>query len=261
MPKIQTNTINTYYEISGEGETLVFIHGLGSSNQDWAFQTAFFPAYFKTITYDVRGHGQSEKAKPPYSVPLFAKDLKALLNNLELEKAHIVGLSMGGWIAFQFAIDYPEMVDSLTIVNSWADMRIKTFSDKMTYFQRALFFKFLSMRKIGEVVGAKLFIKPEQEELLQNFIDKWAENDKTSYMASFKTAKGWSVEDRLGEITCPVLVVAADEDYTPVSAKEAYVKKMPNARLAVIKDSRHATPVERPDEFNQVVLDFLRSEA
>ena len=105
MPTTKNSSIQTYYEVHGEGEALVFIHGLGSSSGDWQFQTAFFPEYFKTIVYDVRGHGQSEKAKGPYSVPLFAKDLAELLNELGIEKAHIVGLSMGGWIAFQFGLN------------------------------------------------------------------------------------------------------------------------------------------------------------
>ncbi len=261
MPLIQTENISTYYEIAGEGEPLIFIHGLGSSAADWAWQTAFFSEHFQTIAYDVRGHGQSEKAAPPYSVPLFTQDLYHLLDTLEIEKAHIVGLSMGGWIAFQFALDYPEMVSSLTIVNSWADMRIKTFSDRISYFQRAVLFQFLSMRKIGKILSSKLFIKPEQEALRQNFIEKWAKNHKPSYMASFKSGIGWSVVDRLGEITVPVLMIAADEDYTSVSEKEACAKKMINAdfvEVAVIEDSRHATPVEKPDEFNQALFSFLK---
>jgi len=165
---------------------------------------------------------------------------------------------MGGWIAFQFGVAYPEMTASLTIVNSWADMRLKTLQDWKGYIQRAIIFRLFSMRKIGEVLGAKLFIKPEQKGLLNDFVESWAKNYKPSYMASFHAGVGWSVADQLGKITAPVLVVAADEDYTPVSTKEAYVSKLPNARLAVIEDSRHATPVERPNEFNQVLLAFLR---
>ncbi len=258
MPTIQTENLQTYYEISGEGEALVFVHGLGSSSQDWKFQTEFFSKYFRTITYDVRGHGQSEKVKGPYSVPLFAKDLRELLDELAVEKAHIVGLSMGGWIAFQFAVDYPERVLSLTIVNSWADMRLKTLQDWKGYIQRAVIFRLFSMRKIGEVLGTKLFIKPEQKGLLNDFVESWAKNHKPSYMASFQAGIGWSVEDRLSEITAPVLVIAADEDYTPISTKQAYVDKIPNARMAIIEDSRHAVSVERPDEFNRVLLDFLQ---
>lgn len=261
MPTIQTENLATYYEISGQGEALVFIHGLGSSSQNWSFQRAFFPEYFKTLTYDVRGHGQSEKAKGPYSVQLFAKDLAALLDALGIKKAHLAGLSMGGWIAFQFALDFPEMTNSLTIVNSWADMRPKSFQERVNLFRRNIIFRLFSMRKIGEILGPKIFIKPEQKELLQNFIESWAKNDKPSYMASMKAGTGWSVADQLDQITCPVLVVAADEDYTPVAAKQAYVDKLPDARLAVIKDSRHATPVEHPDEFNRLLLEFLQKRA
>jgi len=177
---------------------------------------------------------------------------------LGVSEAHIVGLSMGGWIAFQFAVDYPERTHSLTIVNSWADMRMKTWQDWKGYIQRAIIFRLFSMRKIGEVLGEKIFIKPEQKGLLNDFVESWAKNHKPSYMASFHAGIGWSVEDRLGEIACSALIVAADEDYTPVSEKEAYAKKMPNARVAVIEDSRHATPVEHPDGFNRVLLEFLR---
>ncbi len=258
MPFTKGTSIRTYYEHTGEGEALVFVHGLGSSAQDWEFQVPAFKDDFETITYDVRGHGQSERAKPPYSVPLFAKDLAELLDELSVEKAHIVGVSMGGWIAFQFGSDYPERTRSLTIVNSWADMLLKTLQDWRNYFQRAVLFRLFSMRKIGEVLSEKLFIKPEQEDLRERFVESWAKNHKPSYMASFQAGIGWTVHDKLPEFTMPVLVLAADEDYTPVSMKEGYTEKLPAGRLAVIEDSRHATPVEKPDEFNQVLLSFLQ---
>jgi 3-oxoadipate enol-lactonase len=258
MAFTKETSIKTYYESTGEGEALIFVHGLGSSSQDWEYQLPFFREHFQVITYDVRGHGQSEKAKPPYSVPLFAKDLAELLDELGIEKAHIVGVSMGGWIAFQFGLDYPERTLSLTVINTWADMRLKTLEDWKNYFQRAVLFRLFSMRKIGEVLSEKLFIKPEQGDLRKRFVESWAKNHKPSYMASFQAGIGWTVHDKLEKFTLPVLVVAADEDYTPVSMKEEYAKQLPNARLAVIEDSRHATPVEKPEEFNQILLDFLR---
>ena len=89
------------------------------------------------------------------------------------------------------------------------------------------------------------------------FVERWAENDKDAYYAALRAIIGWSVRDRVGGIRCPVLVVAADHDYTPVSAKEAYLPLMPRATLKVIADSRHATPMERPQAFNAALLDFL----
>jgi 3-oxoadipate enol-lactonase len=165
---------------------------------------------------------------------------------------------MGGWIAFQFAVDCPEMVRSLVIVNSWADMRPKSLKEFWQIFQRIVLFQFFSMRKIGEVLSRRLFIKLEQEEHRRTFVERWGENHKPSYMAAMRSAIGWSVSNRLGGISAPTLMIAADEDYTSVESKRAFVEKMPNAELVVIEDSRHATPVERPEEFNRVVLEFYR---
>ena len=258
MPFTKETSIRTHYEVSGEGDALVFVHGLGSSAGDWVYQLPAFKDDFQVITYDVRGHGQSEKAKPPYSVPLFAQDLAELLRELGIDKAHIVGVSMGGWIAFEFGAAYPEMTRSLTIINSWADMRLKTFDDYKNYFQRAVLFRLFSMRKIGETLSQKLFIKPEQEGLRRDFVESWSKNHKPSYMASFNAGVGWTVHDKLDTLKMPVLVVAADEDYTPVSMKAGYTEKLPHGQLVVIEDSRHATPVEKPEEFNRVLMGFLR---
>ena len=256
MAKVQVGGLEIHYQQKGEGPDLVFIHGLGSSAEGWQFQSEFSSNY-RMLTYDVRGHGKTEKPPGPYSVPMFAKDLAGLLNELGIKQAHIVGISMGGWIAFQFAVDFPEMVATLTVVNTWADMIPKSLVERISVFRRLVIFKFFSMRKIGEILSKGLFIKPEQEEIRKIFVEQWAENDKDAYMASMRGAIGWSVVDQLHEIQCPVLVIAADEDYSSIETKEAYVRRLPNARLEIIKDSRHATPVERPEEFNSVLSDFL----
>ncbi len=102
-----------------------------------------------------------------------------------------------------------------------------------------------------------LLPKPEHAELRRTFAERWAENDKRAYYDATRGLVGWSVADRLGDIRCPTLVIAADEDYTPVSLKQAYVANMVQAKLVVIEDSRHAIPVERPEQFNQALMTFL----
>ncbi len=89
--------------------------------------------------------------------------------------------------------------------------------------------------------------------------ERWGRNDKRAYLASFDAIVGWGVEQHLARITCPTLVIAAEHDYTPVSLKEDYVKRMPNARLVVISDSRHATPLDQPERFNRTLLEFIDS--
>src|SRR5919198_21476 len=190
MPILRCRDINVYYEIVGAGDPLLFIHGLGSSHRDWEPQVAFFSRHYQVITYDVRGHGKSDKPRGPYSVSQFAADAAELMRSLAIAPAHIVGLSMGGMIAFQLTLDEPARVKSLLIVNSAPELIIRTL--------------------------------------------------------------------RIRAIRCPTLVITADQDYTPVSTKQAYMAHILHAELVVIPDSRHLLPLERPEAFNAALMAFLR---
>lgn len=257
MPKIRVRDIDIYYEDTGRGTPLLLIHGLGSSTSGWVNQVPEFSQNYRVITFDVRGHGQSDKPRGPYSIAMFAEDAAALMDSLEINQAHIVGISMGGAIALQLAVEYPEKLRSLTVVNMTAELILRTFKERFEFWMRTAIVRLLGMRKMGEVLAERLFPKPEQEELRRVFPDMWAENDKRAYLASFNALVGWSVTERLGSIQCPTLVIAADEDYSPVSAKEAYVAKIPEAKLVVIDDSRHATPIDQSERFNAELSGFL----
>jgi len=209
------------------------------------------------VAYDVRGHGQSDKPPGPYRIPQFAADTAGLIQALGLAPAHVVGISMGGMIAFQLAVDAPDLVRSLIIVNSAPEFVARSLKERLQISQRFLIVRLLGMRKMGEVLGKRLFIKPEQADLRRLFADRWAENDQRAYLDSMRAIVGWSVADRLSSIRCPTLVIAADGDYTPVEQKQAYVARLPSAELVVIEDARHAVPVERPEQFNEAVAAFL----
>ncbi|MGE5139470.1 MAG: alpha/beta fold hydrolase, partial [Rudaea sp.] len=103
----------------------------------------------------------------------------------------------------------------------------------------------------------RLFPEAGQEALRASFVERWAENDPRPYQDAMRAMVGWTVTDRLGEIKCPTLVIAAEHDYSPVAVKEAYAKRMPDARVAVIAGAHHAAPVEKPAEFNAVLKEFL----
>lgn len=160
-------------------------------------------------------------------------------------------------VAFQLAVDASISIKSLTIVNSAPKLLVRTFKDRLMVWQPIAIVNLLGMRKMGEVLSKRLFIKPEQEEIRKTFVERWAENDQRAYLNAMRAIVGWSVSERIGSIKCPTLVITADQDYSPVAVKEAYAAKIPGARLVVIPDSRHATPVERPQEFNQALREFL----
>jgi 3-oxoadipate enol-lactonase len=256
MPSLPSNGINLYYETQGEGESILFIHGLGSSTRDWEYQVPELSRRYRVITFDLRGHGQSEKPPGPYSMPMFAADAVGLLQALGLASVHVVGLSLGGGVAFQLALDAPRMVKTLVILNSGPEMVLRSFKQRMAIWQRLAIVRMMGMRKMGEVLSQRLFVKPEQAAMRDTFVNRWAENDKAAYLAALRALIGWSVTARLGEITCPTLVVSADHDYTPVAFKEAYSARIPQAKVVTIADSRHVTPLDQPQELNRVLLEF-----
>jgi pimeloyl-ACP methyl ester carboxylesterase len=257
MSMITLNGLDVYYETRGRGDPVLLVHGLGSSTEDWEPQVDALAREFMVVAYDVRGHGRTAKPAGTYTVAQFADDASALIRSLRLAPVHVVGLSMGGMIAFQLAADHPELVRSLVIVNSGPEMVLRTFKERLGIAQRRLIVRLMGMRKMGEVLADKLLPGAEHAARRGVFADRWARNDKRAYLRALSALVGWSVTAKLPGISQPVLVVAADQDYTPVAWKEWYTALMPNARLAVIPASRHMMPVERPQLFHDALLPFL----
>lgn len=257
MPTIPTNQINLYYEEQGQGPALVFIHGLGSSTRDWEYQAPEFARDYRVITFDLRGHGKSDKPAGPYTMPMLASDLAGLLQKLQIPSVHLAGMSLGGGVAFQFVLDHPGMVKTLTIINSGPSLGGTPEQAKQEVERRAGIVKQMGMRAMGEALSPALFPKPEQAALRETFVARWAENDPQAYIEATRSMLGWNVTDQLGSIACPTLILAADQDYSPVAAKEAYAALIPNAQLVVIPDAHHALPLECPEKFNAALAGFL----
>jgi 3-oxoadipate enol-lactonase len=261
MPQIRVNGVDLYYETAGEGPPVLFLHGLGSSIRDWENQIPEFGRSYRVIALDMRGHGRSSKPAGPYSVAQFAADAIELLRTLHATPSHIVGLSMGGMIAFQMAVDSPAAVRSLVIANSGPAMILRTLRERLLIRSRFAVVNLLGMRALAKMVATPLFPKPEQAGMRATFTNRLAENDPTAYLEALRAIIGWSVADRIGQIRCPVLFVASDQDYTPIEWKRQYASKIAGARVEVLEDSRHMGPVDQAVQFNRKVLEFLAASA
>ena len=257
MPYHHIRGVDIYYEITGKGEPVILLHGLGSSTRDWEAQVEALSQQYQVITCDTRGHGQSGKPPGPYSASGFAQDLIGLMEALSLESAHIIGLSMGGMIAFQLAADAPGRLRSMTIINFGPEMVSHTFKERVQVWIRFAVVNLMGMKGMGKYLADRLFPEDDQLEIREVFITRWAENNQRAYKDAMRSIVGWSVADKLAEMDIPTLVIASEFDYTPVAEKEAYIAKMPNAELRVIPNARHAVPAGRPDEVNAILLDWL----
>jgi len=260
MARLQIDGCEIYYEVVGAGPPVVLVHGLGSCVRDWDRQIPAFAAHHTVIAVDLRGHGESGKPAGPYSMARFAADVARVLETLAVGPAHIVGLSLGGMVAFQLAVDAPQYVKSLAIVNSAPEVIPRSVREWLALKARVWGLRLLGLPKFAERIAAMNFPDPGQAAERRALAARIAANDVAAYRASTRAIVGWSVADRISSIRCPVLVVTADHDYTPVAHKERYAAKMPRARVAVIERSRHVTPIDQTEVFNRVVLEFLAAQ-
>jgi pimeloyl-ACP methyl ester carboxylesterase len=245
------------YQLHGDGAALLLLHGLGSRADDWADHFDVLTPRRRCIVPDLRGHGASDSPPGPHTPTRHAADVTSLLDELGIEEADVIGYSMGGAAAFALAVASPSRVRSLCIVNSAPSFELKTVKMKMELVVRRILITTVGVEKLAGVIAKRLFPKPDQQALRDRAIDSIKRNSKEAYLDSLMGLAGWTVQDRIGELTMPTLVVAADQDYTPVAVKEAYVAAMPNARLIVVEDARHGLPLEKVDEFNAILASWL----
>lgn len=260
MPILRANDADLFYSDAGQGETVLFLHGLGSSSVAWQPQIEALAPLYRVLALDARGSGKSRSLghpTGPFSPRQFADDARALLESLGAAPAHVVGLSMGGIIAFQLAVDHPRALRTMTIVNSGPELVARTFKQRAMIALRLSVSRLYGPRGMARMLAPKLFPKPEHEWLREQFRSEMARNDKAAYIATQRALVGFSVLDRIAEIACPALIVASDQDYTPVEAKQAYARRMQHAEVVVVTDARHALPIEEPEKFNPILLDFL----
>ncbi len=258
MPYAHLANLDLYYETAGSGPTLVLLHGLGSSADDWVLQTPVFAARYRVIAVDLRGHGRSQDGARRYSVAQLAEDVAALLAQLDEPPAFVVGLSLGGCAGQLLAARHRARVRALVLCNTFARLRPDGLAGAGRLLRRVWLFATAPMPAVAEYVAGGLFPKPEQAALYAEAVTRLSRNHKRPYLAAMWAVAGFDSRRLLAGIRCPTLVLAGDRDETvPRSAVQALTRGIPGARLALITDSGHATPYDQPEAFNKMVLDFL----
>jgi 3-oxoadipate enol-lactonase len=250
------------YEIHGtHGPPVLMLHGLGSRGEDWVLQIEAFHNDYRLVTCDLRGHGSSPSAPGWPTVGDLAEDVIGLLEQIGERSAHVVGLSLGGGVALQMGVDYPRQIKSLTIVNAAATLRVPG-NRLPSAFVRMVLLLTGRRRRLGEWVAAGLFPRDDQQELREVAAERIADNLSRNYLRAILAVLRFDLRKQVHQIVAPTLIVAGRLDRTvPLKAKIELARAIPGARLEVIEDSGHATPLDAPDEFNRILQEFLREQA
>jgi pimeloyl-ACP methyl ester carboxylesterase len=258
MPKAEVNGININYKIEGEGEPLVMIMGFGANQRGWVFQVPFFRKYYRVITFDNRGVGKSDKPRGPYSIKIMAEDTIELMNYLGIEKAHIIGVSMGGMIAQELAINYPKRVMRLVLGCTYASRQGASADTK----EVAEVAQLPSPRMFAALVS--LSLNNPLYKLISGLIVRIAymsTSTKTGLKGQREACNRHNSLDRLPLIKAPTLVIVGTKDrIIKTSSSEMIASKIPNAKLVTVKGGSHTFYLEMRTKFNEEVLKFLQDE-
>jgi 3-oxoadipate enol-lactonase len=254
--------VKLHYRIynAEQPETVLLLHGLGSSGEDWDLQLPVLTDTYHVVAPDARGHGRSPKPRARYFIQEMVADVVALLDELKIESAQVVGLSMGGAMGQQLAISHPQRVKSLVLVNTFARIRPAGWDGLFRFFRRVYALQFAAMPDLGEPVLARMFPKDEQAEIRRIGLERFVtyNTDKEVYKSLLRANIQFDVRKQLGSIHCPTLIVTGDRDLTvPMSCKVELRDNIHQAEFVVIPDSGHATPIDQSEPFNKVLLEFL----
>ena len=267
MPKALVNGINIYYQVHGEGEPLVLIQGFGGGHRGWFFQTRAFKRHFRLIIYDNRGIGRSDKAQGLYTLRDLADETIGLMDYLHIDKAHVLGMSLGGMVAQELAISYPERLKKLVLVCTTAGggdvseaspKLLEALGVKEGAAQPAL--DSVDFDKSVVAITALSFNKRLYRMIFVPLTRYYVRRvGVEGHLRQMEAVTGHSTRDRLHLIKAPTLVMTGTEDriISPGSS-EMIASLIPNARLVKIEGAAHAFAIEMPGRFNREVLDFLK---
>ncbi len=270
MPKLKTNDIMTYYEISGEGIPLLLIHGGAVDHEMWKMQVEHFSPHYKVVTYDMRGHGETGSSeKDKYSIELFAEDLKALVDALSLENPIVCGLSMGGMIAQVYAVKYPNSLRALILADTAVSSSL-TLKDKIYVYILApknlsLFMvRLLGMKRYTSFAFwfARVTRGQDWFGLNKAVLDYVRSRMEKYSVAEFNKIFAALYDFRLADLTkikVPTLIINGEfESQLASSHNKKMTEMIVNTQKVVISKAGHTSNVENPSEFNEALERFCK---
>ncbi len=262
MAVAKVNGIELTYKLDGDGEeTIVLINGLADDLETWALQIDdFLAAGYRVLRFDNRGIGASSKPAGPYSSKMLADDAKALVDALGVSGFHLMGVSMGGMIAQEYALSYPGDLRSVTFACTYAAPG--PFCSRM-FAMWADMAAVLGVPFVMRDVTLWAFTVPFFEQRGADLAEfetamRYMDQPVHAYLAQLASIQNHDTTDRLGQITVPSLVMAGEEDILiPVSLSRRIHEAIPGSQWATTKGG-HGCVWEHPAEFNKTFLDFVQ---
>jgi len=269
------NGIKICYEERGEGFPVLLVHGFTGNKEDWIAQWIPLSQHFRVIRFDNRNGGCSDRPNIPNTLDMLAEDINGLMDYLNIEKAHVIGWSMGGIIVQKFAIKYPERIEKLVLINTVmgapnkqaVDILVKNSLEELEFRKKNKEEAFWTSARIGYHFKFRKEMKANPD---KNFYGLWSVQDLIDHQNSNPVNPQDVIHqsnalyppnsyDDLKNIKLNTLLIASSHDR--LTTKDALIeleKVIPNSRLVIIEKAGHNSPISRAPEVNKIIIDFLQ---
>ena len=262
MPFVENLGARIYWDEEGSGAPLLLIMGLGWPSQGWHRSRPILSQKYRTIALDNRGAGQSESPAGPYSIAQMAADAAAVLNAARVNAAHIFGMSMGGMIAQEFALQYPHKVRSLILGCTAAGGPQAVRAEEPAL--QVLMTRGQDPDQFAKSVSPFIYdarTSPERIEEDTAVRRKWYPS-ADAYFAQLQAVMAWEAYSRIGQISVPTLVIHGENDrLVPPENARLIAARIPGAKLVMIPGASHIFATDQPDLAHAAILDFLGAQA
>lgn len=268
MPYAQSLGAKLYFEDTGTGYPIIFVHEFGSDYREWETQVRSFSRYYRCITFNARGYPPSDVPEDDasYGQDHATDDIAAVLKHLEVAKAHVVGLSMGAFATLHFGLRYPQMASALAVAGCGSGAPK---SERETFAKQcnATAERFLKdgSAKVARGLGlgpTRVQLQNKDPRGWNEFVQHLAEHSPLGSALTLRNYQAlrpslYDLTERLAKLTIPMLLIVGDEDEPCLEANLFLKRTVPSAGLWMVPRTGHAVNLEEPDAFNRVVQDFF----
>jgi pimeloyl-ACP methyl ester carboxylesterase len=250
MAQVALNGIEIDYEVTGTGPAVLLSHGYSATRRMWDDQHRALADRYRVISWSMRGHGATESPADParYSAALTIADMRALLTHLGVERAVIGGLSLGGYVSLGFALEHPAMTRALVICDSGPGYRNAEAREAWNARAR---------ERAAALEARGLEALGRSREVAESARLHRSAQGLAHAARGMLAQEGSRVIDGLAGISVPTLVIVGDQDQPFLAPCEYMAKKIPGARLEVIRGAGHSSNLDQPETFNRILRDFL----
>jgi pimeloyl-ACP methyl ester carboxylesterase len=260
------NGVEIYYEEHGQGTPVVFCHEFAGDYRSWAPQVRFFARRYRTITFNARGYDPSSVPTDDaaYSEEQNVEDTYGLIRFLGIDKAHIVGLSMGGNVALKLGLAHPEVCLSLVVAGAgFGSTNPEEF--RANAVETAALLERVGIQEFAETYGrgpSRLRFEQKDPHGFAEILHQLKEHSTVGSARTMRNVQGkrktvYDVADQLPGLDVPTLIVSGDEDELALEPSLLMKRKIPNSGLLIVPKTGHTVNLEEPALFNEAVLDFI----